>query len=1296
MKMKKVLGRNQKQWLIAGWIIVVLASFTTGTRGAEIELNDAPMYLVEGVPPNFFVVVDNSQNMMKAVISDGTEDADNIILTKYYPEQSAALKEIQSSRRIRSSTISKMAYNPSYTYLRPKYADGTEWPKVDFNHAFTDPFLPWVLPDVSEDTQLCSVNLETNYRPAAQYQGSHLSTISVWNTECDDDDVFNEFLRCNVNDDECEEIPGKYRTMEIPAEQPASYYILDFEKADCSVSGAVDNDDCYKRVNYGDVGFSTAEEKENFANWFSFHRFPILSMKTALSRLFGGLELDARIAHLSTSEYNITTDRLSALQNFTSETREQFVDWIYSLRVGKINDSNYLDVAYYQVAGLLGTEAPYRDIPDDSVIENNPERACRKNFQLMFVDAPASHRSGFRKYLSSLYITNNFDGTNLSLPSNEYGITQYSPEANNMEPYEDSNAGFFADSSFAFWARDLRPELANKVPASIINKTRDMDGDGDITNYDIFWNPENDPANWQHLTTYTISLGSETTLDPETEYDQMIREGFGGSYNVLTSSNIPEIFFEDDFWHAAVNSRGKYFNTINQESLQEAFEDVVSSVIRDSGPSSASAGSVNSGAITTDSKIYQARFDSSDWTGELIAYSIATGQEDSPCDKQIGELCAWVWEASVELEKITAASRAIFTLAEEDDTEGVIFVWDELTTGQKLALISDDEKADSALSDADRTTLARNRLTYLRGDATYAMQNGGPFRERLKKLGDIINSSPLYVGAPQRLFPDEFDADDSGSKNYSDFMAQQANRTKMVYVGANDGMLHAFDANTGVEKFAYVPNAVFPNLIKLTDPNYAHANYVDGPLSEGDVFFDGAWHSVLVGGMGLGAQGFYALDITNPESVTPSATQARKLALWEFTDKNDPDLGYTYGKPAIVRVQRSTDATSYWAAVVGNGYNNTAGYSSATGPTACTDILDGSANINTPCYDSASGDAVMYAINMGSGDFDKISTEWGSDRDPWFPDNVTARRPNGLAAPVVVDLDNDYIGDFAYAGDLHGNLWKFNLKTMEVAFTDGSNNPVPLFSAKNADGRAQPITQPVAVIRHPTGVGVLVLFGTGSYLGQSDAINTDVQTFYAIWDDGVTHEGSEANSVGFVRGDNSSLLKQEIVTTDTSSIAGVDMRIVSNWTINWETHKGWYIDLPESGERVHQATQVRDNRLIFLSLTPFDDPCAAGGNSWVMALDAADGSRLGDSAFDTNRDGYFGSGDLVTVTNADGSTETLPASGLRYDSAGIYSGPTALVLEGGETMDYVSTSGGDLIAIRGSSSLQWRVWKEIN
>jgi type IV pilus assembly protein PilY1 len=438
----------------------------------------------------------------------------------------------------------------------------------------------------------------------------------------------------------------------------------------------------------------------------------------------------------------------------------------------------------------------------------------------------------------------------------------------------------------------------------------------------------------------------------------------------------------------------------------------------------------------------------------------------------------------------------------------------------------------------------------------------------------------------------------------------------------------------------------------------------------------------------LGAQGVYALDITNPGAVSASSTQAEALALWEFTDKDDPDLGYTYGKPAIVRARRATDTASYWAAVVGNGYNNTEGYSSATGSTPCTD-----SNADTPCYDSANGDAVLYVINIETGGFDKISTEWGTSRDPWYPAaaDASTRRANGLAAPVVVDLDNDYIGDFAYAGDLHGNLWKFNLKTMAVAFTDGSSNPVPLFSAKDGNGRAQPITQPVAVMRHPTGVGVLVLFGTGSYLGQSDAQDTHVQTFYAIWDDGATHEGSEASAVN-----RSSLLAQEIVTSDTSSVPGVDLRVTSNATINWARHKGWYMDLPESGERVHQAPQIRDNRLVFLSLTPNNDPCAAGGNSWVMALDAADGSRLGDSAFDANRDGAFGSGDLVTVTNADGTTEKLPASGLRYDSAGIYSGPTAMVLEGGETMDYVSTSGGDLIAIRGSSSLQWRVWKEIN
>ena len=286
-------------------------------------------------------------------------------------------------------------------------------------------------------------------------------------------------------------------------------------------------------------------------------------------------------------------------------------------------------------------------------------------------------------------------------------------------------------------------------------------------------------------------------------------------------------------------------------------------------------------------------------------------------------------------------------------------------------------------------------------------------------------------------------------------------------------------------------------LNKLTSPNYIHQYYVDGPPTAGDVFFNGAWHTVLVGGLRGGGPAIYALDITNPSGFTESS--AASIVLWEFSNVNtsasstdttswDANLGYTFSQPAIVRM-----ANGEWAAVFGNGYH--------------------SADL-TPAGD---GKAYLYIVDIETG---RLIQKFGP------LSNLTS---NGLSTPAPVDVNGDNIVDFIYAGDLQGNLWKFDVTSTSPNSWNVAFSSSPLYTALDASSNRQPITTRPQVGANPTGTGFLIYFGTGKYFESSDSNITGAttQTFYAVWDknDGTTH--------GFARSD----LQQQTVLADTIQMA---------------------------------------------------------------------------------------------------------------------------------------------------------------
>jgi type IV pilus assembly protein PilY1 len=556
------------------------------------------------------------------------------------------------------------------------------------------------------------------------------------------------------------------------------------------------------------------------------------------------------------------------------------------------------------------------------------------------------------------------------------------------------------------------------------------------------------------------------------------------------------------------------------------------------------------------------------------------------------------------------------------------------------------------------------------------------FRVRESLIADIINGAPVVVGRPNRVFNDSA---------YLAFVNTNRDRQEIVYAGSNNGLLHAFALETGTELFAYVPRPLFDKLSILAEPGYGsdpqHSNFVDGPIAEGDAYFGGAraWESVVVGVLGAGAQAAYA--IRSPSLADGAEVDAGKVHLWDFTDQDDPDLGYVFGKPAIVRVLMS-DNSIRWVAVFASGYNSSE--DDGVRPTGCDDP-------NQDSGATACGRAVLYVVDIETGRLiAKFDTQRGRQDDPRHRSDVSAQEPNGLAQPVVVgqvlaDEDGnqlaggDPIATIAYAGDLFGNLWRFNLTRLPASGSTGAA-PVLMFQARGPGGIPQPITAPPVLAPHPTGVGTLLLFGTGRYLGQPDVDDLSVQSFYGIWDQG----GSESVS-------RSALLEQEFLETDVpvdgsgSDTAVSRGRTSTRNAIDWSIHHGWRLDLVDRGERVVSGAQLRGDRIVFVSLVVEPESCRQGGLSWVNAVSFTSGSALDESPFDFDLSGTFDSADLLKT----GSGAAVAGTSMRLAAGGIYSSPAALVLPGGETLSLISSSKGDLVQLRESSALRWRVWHQI-
>ena len=705
-----------------------------------------------------------------------------------------------------------------------------------------------------------------------------------------------------------------------------------------------------------------------------------------------------------------------------------------------------------------------------------------------------------------------------------------------------------ADVAQYYYATDLRPGNASSTPRGWDDLVKPA-GTG----------AEDDKATWQHMATYVIGMGVSGTL----KYDKDYKNGAGDFTDLRTGVKpwpvwpAPGISGDgyaqpqsiDDFWHTAVNGRGRYFSANDPKSIETGLEQVFKDIRAATGSGAGVA--VSSAVVEADNNFaYGALYRSGSWLGDVLAYeiNITSGKRT--------QIANWSAKERLDSRNLSSDDRSIYYM---DGTTLKPFKWANLGAQQSHFQGAAAEAMLAQvgqMSAAQKTAAMGQKLVdFLRGDRTaegYVKNDVKKlFRTRDSRLGDIIGSQPLFVNRPQRRYKDE---------GYATFKAAAQNRKPMIYVGGNDGMLHAFYAETDMTKtitvgsasvpvaareaWAFVPTAVMSEMPRLASTEYesAHRYYVDGSPIQADIKVGGVWKTILIGGFNKGGKGYYALDISNPEAPA---------ALWQTaSNASFASMGQSYGRPLVTKLPDGT-----WVALLTSGYNN------------------------------ADGVGHVYVVNAATGNLIQRIDTTGSG----------LKELNNF----VKDPSGDNTTTLFYGGDIKGNIWRFAWDTSSSSF--GVHKVVQL---TDAGGTPQPITNRVELVQGQSGNSLpRILVATGKLLGVGDLSTTAQQSIYGF-DDKVEAFASG----GSLRSDlKVSKLKNNTALDGTLTRS---LQCTSSTNDCKDNAKGWYIDLPTTGERVNVDLRIAATTLVVASNIPSNEPCVSGGMGWINYINFQTGGPV--------------------------------------------------------------------------------------
>jgi len=1007
---------------------------------------------------------------------------------------------------------------------------------------------------------------------------------------------------------------------------------------------------------------------------------------------------------------NSGTKNVNSMDILTSTHRQNFLNFVNSLKPGNGTPSHLMfQQADAYMRRDISASGPWASDPGD---QGAPYLGCRRNYHIMMTDG---RWNGTDYDVTNTNYRDN--ATNLTLPDGTvYGGSTAAQRAKTAL-YRDGYSKTLADWAFHSWANPLQTSglTGSPQPAADYRKANPTenfgnDSRGNPAILDRYWNPRYDPATWPHMVTFTIGFsdvasqwpGASDIIGPT----QKVPFDYNGSFPDFVTGNKawPKMDNENkrslDLWHAALNGRGRFYAVTKGEDLEKAFRDIFGQINTQTEPDLTSSATSGSNVSRNNVGKFTGNYEPKNaWKGFITAETVKTDGTTEPTTTWNGKNTADLLDA------MSPSTRLILSWNDKKNSNnkeqgGVAFKWsnDEtyLSTAQKTWLRKKVDGTEQA------NNFGEGLLNYVRGTrsmegSTDSYNTDHPFRQRSSIQGDIINSDVWYTGAPVSNY---------SLKGYANFAHAYQSRQPIIYVGGNDGMLHGFSATNGSEKIAYVPKGAIPQLRYLGDPTFdqSHKFTVDGSPMTGDVDmgagvqdpddpnydpnYTPGWRTLLVGSMGAGGKGYFVLDVTNPTTAvdasgaTPfSEANARQLVKLDRTHSSedpvpdcltgldsvgqeacvktkeeDADIGFITAKPVKddANSMRTTQITrlnnNRWAVVLGNGYNST-----NQRPVLLIQYLDGNMELKR-----------IPATNETAGT--------GNAHD------------NGLSAPALVDLNGDARPDVAYAGDTLGNMWKFDLTSVDdsewkVAFgaPGATSSGTPLFTARgpsaygnSSRSNAQPITIAPTVRANdrkktvgtgstakkvPVG-GMMVAFGTGRNVTKDDEGSVQVQTLYSVLDNtryrivdtpkgkrlevhpggGSCPDGADCVPAPAALGigvSAANLAQQEVtsITTGGGDFAKIDP--VTD--VDWSTHNGWYMDMPAVGERLLKPMEFYDgsNILVMFSQVPAKgsdvnpdvESCESTSvdveRQFRTFINIMDGKRPSVQLVDTNGDTHF-------------------------------------------------------------------------